>query len=98
MPSHWFFARVLWADAQDILTEHAPPCRQPPICRQVLGYDSIIAAGEFEQLSEYKERCRKAVAELSAKVHDAESALGAARDAVWTQIDEMHLINRKQNV
>jgi hypothetical protein len=89
MPGDWFAAYVLWADDSEALIEHAPPCRTPPIVRQVVTFCQIRAIGRPADLVEFKERARAAVKEQQDKVRECESALTHARDAVWAKLDEI---------
>lgn len=88
MPEDWQIARVLWADGEDVLLDrHSRSVGED--FRQVLTIDHVRAVGDVSFLIDFKERCRKAVKELSDRVHDCETALGAARAAVWAKLDEI---------
>lgn len=91
MPSDWFMARVLWAHGAEMLTEHTPPCGNPPICRQVLPIDMVRAIGGLAELNAFKEQARVAVAEARKAVDTATQALEDAREAVWAKLDEIAL-------
>lgn len=86
LPSDWFIAKVLWADRNDVLTEHAMPASRN-ICRQVLSIEQVRRVGPIGELMEYRESRRKAVAELAEKVREAERALHLARTAVYSGIE-----------
>jgi hypothetical protein len=85
MPSDWFFAKVLWADGDDVVTEHDPPSGTK--YRQILHISHVRAIGSLAELVQFKESRRVAVHRLAMRVHKAECALGAARNAVWVELD-----------
>lgn len=87
LPGDWFVAKVLWADGEEILTEHEAPSHGR--CRQVLTIAHVRAIGSISELGQFKETSRVAVADLSRRVREAESALGDARKAVWDKLDDL---------
>lgn len=88
MPSDWFMAKVLWADHEQILTEHAMPASGDPY-RQVFHVSHIRGHGNVVQLNEYRRRCQRAAGDRVKRVRDLESALGVARRNVWAKLDEI---------
>ncbi len=88
MPGDWFHAQVIWFDDEEVLTAHTPPSGMGTQ-RNLSSRSQIRMAGDYVALTEFQERCRKEVADLRAKVNEAERALGAARDAVWKRLDEI---------
>lgn len=89
LPMDWFMATVLWADADEILTQHEPPSRQPPQLRQVMSIDSVRAVGDDETLMTFRKEACEAVEAEQRKVRELESELGRARNAVWAKLDEL---------
>ena len=87
MPVDWFFAKVLWADGDDVVTEHDPPSGGK--YRQILHISHVRAIGSLAELVQFKESRRVTVHRLAMRVHKAECALGAARNAVWVKLDEI---------
>lgn len=87
MPGNWFMARVLWTDGAEVLIEHTPAGGTR--YAQVLDITAVRAVGALHALVELQGKHRLAVRALVDKVHEAESALGAARDAVWAACDKL---------
>jgi len=87
MPVDWFFAKVLWADGDDVVTEHEPPSGTK--YRQILHISHVRAIGSLADLVQFKESSRVTVHRLAMRVHKAEGALQAARNAVWAELDEI---------
>ncbi|MBE7186473.1 MAG: hypothetical protein INR68_18935 [Methylobacterium mesophilicum] len=87
LPGHWWLGEVLWIGKEDLLVEQYGTSGQH-VHRAVQLLSEIRAAGTAEELFGIKDRCREEVKALADAVHAAESALGAARDAVWRKVDE----------
>lgn len=92
LPSDWFLARVLWADAADALTEHQGVTHR---IRQAVSLDEVVAWGSLDELRRFQAEATKAVEALRGDVRQAEELLGRARSAVadrlealWARADE----------
>lgn len=88
LPSDWFMAPVVWADAETVLVRRSSAAFGGAFT-QVLEIAAIRAVGPPSDLSDLKRKASDAVRELANAVHDAESALGRARDAVWKKVGEL---------
>jgi hypothetical protein len=87
MPADWLFARVLWTDGVEMLTEHRPP--SGGLQRNVWAIENTLAVGTQSELIAFRERARKQVIALRAKVDAAEQALLDARRAVYDALESM---------
>lgn len=89
LPYYWFVARVLWADNEDVLIEHTPPSGTK--YRSVIPVEHVRAMGSLHVLVDYKDRCSAAIEHMRTAVFEAETALDAARKAVWSTLDGQNL-------
>ena len=87
MPGDWFMALVVWAEGDELLVRRSEVTGQ--FYHQVTHIDWVRASGEVEYLRQTQRACRDAMRDLARKVYDADSALGAARAAMWAALDEM---------
>jgi hypothetical protein len=92
MPSDWFLATVLWTDGrEEILTEHTPPSRMPPVVRQVFDVEHVRAIGSIDELVDIKARASEAVCKQRERIHECTTALGRAREELWAVLDKINL-------
>lgn len=87
-PHEWFHAVVLWSDAKEVLTSHAPPSTPCESYRQILDIEQIRAVGDLSALMDFQNGASAAVKPYTTAVSEAESELGRARDALRRALDE----------
>ncbi|RXF75053.1 hypothetical protein [Hansschlegelia zhihuaiae] len=88
LPGDWFLAKVEWTDGVDVLVEQYGLSGADRF-HHLHSVEAVRAVGDHDFLREAKERARVEVKELQEEVSRAESALGAARAAVWRRLDEI---------
>lgn len=89
MPGEWHIGEVVWIDAGHVLVmqQHIGGAGKPFPCLHEISY--IRAIGTVSELVEIQARCREELKPLTDAVHAAERALRAARDAVYSRLDEI---------
>lgn len=88
MPGDWFFAKVRWTEGADVLVEQYGLGGTGRF-HQLHSIADVRAVGDVAFLNDFEKRCREEVRSLSEQVSACERALGAARDAVWSKLDEI---------
>lgn len=88
MPSDWFLARVKWTDGADVLVEQHGLGGNNPF-HHLHSIDHVRAVGSIRFLSDYKASCNAWIRDRQKRIHALEDALGRARQAVWTKLDEV---------
>ena len=88
LPSDWTLDLVLWTGKGEVVVERfkAAGCGS---WVEVVPQATIIRAGDYGDLRQFRDRCAREVGDLCRAVRNAETALGDARKAVWTQLDEI---------
>ena len=86
LPGDWYFATVLWVQGNEFLIEFD---HGGQTYREVHDVGYVRAKGDFAALREFQENSRAAVKVLSDRVHQLESELAMARQAVWTELDRL---------
>ena len=87
LPSDWFFGQVIWVGSDDLLIQRTTQNGQT--WRELIHATGIRAFGTTEDLTSIQSTARAAVKDLAQQIRDAEVALGRARTALWSKVDEL---------
>ncbi len=87
LPSDWFFGQVIWVGSDDVLIQRTTQNGQT--WRELIHATTIRAFGATEDLVSIQSAARAAVKDLALQVREAEAALGRARIALWSKVEEL---------
>jgi hypothetical protein len=86
-PSTWYLAQVVWIGKAGVAVERSNA--QGDRWLQTCFRSEIRAVGSIAELATIQQQASDAVRKLVRDVHECESALGRARDAVFAKVDEL---------
>lgn len=87
LPGTWYLGKVLWLGDEDILLERYTQNGQ--CYRQLDTIYAVRASGSLSDLNKLQANARVAVKELTDTIHEAERALGSARDALHNKLADL---------
>jgi hypothetical protein len=86
-PSNWYLATVMWIGKTGVAIERSNQNGERWL--QTCHRSEIRAIGTIADLCTIQRQASDAVRALVKEVHERESALGSARDAVFAKVDEL---------
>jgi hypothetical protein len=86
-PADWYLGEVLWIGNGDVLVRRDTQNGQS--WRQLYSSSEIRAAGTIDDLVAIRRQASESVQDFQSKIYACESALAAARDALFRKLDEL---------